>query len=37
MYLGPIHWIMDNSGLRFLEEKRERGLEGERENEMERG
>ncbi len=24
MYLGPIRWVMDNSGLRLLKRKRER-------------
>lgn len=24
MYLDPIHWVMDNSGLRLLKRKREK-------------
>lgn len=31
MYLDPIHWVMDNSGLRLLKRKRKREKETARE------
>lgn len=35
MYLSPIHWIMDNSGLRLLQKERDGGREIWREMERE--
>lgn len=36
MYLDPIHWVMDNSGLRLLKREREEEEETARERERTR-